>query len=193
MVAEAAGSRRRIAVSAVLGARAESTAATLGALDGASEAMPAARASVDARPFVYYIVSSRMRRRRSVKQATCGWTASRRNATQLRAGDCALAAPSWGPPSSHATQMTRCAVVGLYSNTVDTHSDTHTHTPLSLHLSLQILSCHTRKSRQDPHRQQQITNTEFSSQPQPPPPPPPPPLHPSTPSPPLSRPGEAPK
>ena len=84
MVAEAAGSRRRIAVSAVLGARAESTAATLGALDGASEAMPAARASVDARPFVYYIVSSRMRRR-SVKQATCGWTASRRNATQLRA------------------------------------------------------------------------------------------------------------
>ena len=78
MVAEAAGSRRRIAVSAVLGARAESTAATLGALDGASEAMPAARASVDARPFVYYIVSSRMRRR-SVKQATCGWTASERN------------------------------------------------------------------------------------------------------------------
>ena len=77
MVAEAAGSRRRIAVSAVLGARAESTAATLGALDGASEAMPVARASVDARPFVYYIVSSRMRRRRSVKQATCGWTASR--------------------------------------------------------------------------------------------------------------------
>ena len=179
VVAEAAGSRRRIAVSAVLGARAESTAATLGALDGASEAMPAARASVDARPFVYYIVSSRRRRRRSA--ATCRWTASRVG-TQL---SCELA--------TVLTQMTRCAVVGLYPNTVDTHSDTHTHTPLSLHLSLQILSCHTRKSRQDPHRQQQITNTEVSSQPQPPPPPPPPPLHPSTPSPPLSRPGEAPK
>ena len=65
MVAEAAGSRRRIAVSAVLGARAESTAATLGALDGASEAMPAARASVDARPFLCIIFFSSPRRRRT--------------------------------------------------------------------------------------------------------------------------------
>ena len=66
MVAEAAGSRRRMAVSAVLGARAESTAATLGALDGASEAMPAARASVDARPFVYCILLAEEERVRRV-------------------------------------------------------------------------------------------------------------------------------